>query len=182
MITNYIISYFKLNCIKNIVQFRSPITKYCSIYRNLSLFFKKIQFYPTKKRKSLFLSVSLSANACPTMNGGIRSFVRRRKVVRTRIRTPHPSAFGCHLPPLGKALGKCGQRDGGMQAYSASLRGKFASQTLPLPYRDGERSVICAKPNDGANNDAGRRPRRPVKNKRHEQNNMAVQRKKFKMR
>ena len=27
-----------------------------------------------------------------------------------------------------------GQRDGGMQAYSASLRGKFASQTLPPPY------------------------------------------------
>ena len=39
-----------------------------------------------------------------------RSFVRRRKVVRTRRRTPHPSAFGCHLPPLGKALGKCEHR------------------------------------------------------------------------
>ena len=41
-----------------------------------------------------------------------RLFVRRRKVVRTRRRTPHPSAFGCHLPPPGKALGKCGQRCG----------------------------------------------------------------------
>ena len=33
-----------------------------------------------------------------------------RKIVRTRIRTPHPSAFGCHLPPLGKAFGKCEHR------------------------------------------------------------------------
>ena len=32
------------------------------------------------------------------------------KVVRTRMRTPHPSAFGCHLPPLGKALDKCEHR------------------------------------------------------------------------
>ena len=40
----------------------------------------------------------------------IRSVVRRRKVVRTRMRTPHPSAFGCHLPPLGKAFGKCEHR------------------------------------------------------------------------
>ena len=149
MITNYIISYFESNCIKNIVQFRSPITKYCSIYRNLSLFFKKIQFYPTKKRKSLPLSASLSANACPYNERSLpyrgrersvrlctaerwcertvrqlvartpcpyrglddsRSFVRRRKVVQTRMRTPHPSAFGCHLPPLGKAFAKCEHR------------------------------------------------------------------------
>ena len=33
-------------------------------------------------------------------------------IVRTRMRTPHPSAFGCHLPPLGKAFGKCEQRYG----------------------------------------------------------------------
>ena len=39
-----------------------------------------------------------------------RSFVRSRKIVRTRIRTPHPSACGCHLPPLGKALVKCEHR------------------------------------------------------------------------
>ena len=121
MITNYIISYFESNCIKNIVQFRSPITKYCSIYRNLSLFFKKIQFYPTKKRKSLPLSASLSANACPCNERSLpyrgrersvrlcaaerwcertvedacpyrglddsRSFVRRRRMVRTMKRT-----------------------------------------------------------------------------------------------
>ena len=37
-------------------------------------------------------------------------FVRRRMIVRTRIRTPHPSAFGCHLPPLGKAFAKCEHR------------------------------------------------------------------------
>ena len=42
-----------------------------------------------------------------------RSFVRSRKIVQTRIRTPHPSAFSCHLPPLGKALDKCKQRNGG---------------------------------------------------------------------
>ena len=40
-------------------------------------------------------------------------FVRRRMIERTRIRTPHPSAFGCHLPPLGKAFGRCKQRCGG---------------------------------------------------------------------
>ena len=50
-------------------------------------------------------------DACPYRGlDDFRLFVRRRKVVRTRIRTPHPSAFGCHLPPLGKALGKCEHR------------------------------------------------------------------------
>ena len=50
------------------------------------------------------------ASPSPTEIERDRSFVRRRKVVRTRIRTPHPSAFGCHLPPLGKAFAKCEHR------------------------------------------------------------------------
>ena len=32
-------------------------------------------------------------------------------------------------------------------------------RSKPLPYRDGERAVICAKPKDGANNDADSRGR-----------------------
>ena len=62
-----------------------------------------------------------------------RLFVRSRRIVRTRRRTPHPSAFGCHLPPLGKALVKCEHR----------LKPKDRAKTL----------IHCR----------GRRPRRPVK-------------------
>ena len=44
-------------------------------------------------------------DACPYRGlDDFRLFVRRRKVVRTRIRTPHPSAFGCHLPHWGRLL------------------------------------------------------------------------------
>ena len=83
-------------------------------------------------------------DACPYRGlNDFRSLVRSRKIVRTRIRTPHPSAFGCHLPPLGKALDKCEQRCGGSKPppYECYLicsafpwRSVFPSSNLTVPY------------------------------------------------
>ena len=75
-------------------------------------FSKKSNFIRQKNENRYPFPPLCRRTPVPTMNGGIRSFVRRRRIVRTRIRTPHPSAFGCHLPPLGKACGKCEQRHG----------------------------------------------------------------------
>ena len=65
--------------------------------------------------------------------------MRSRKIERTRIWTPHPSAFGCHLPPLGKASGKCEQRDGGSKPrptnvtlYSVHTRDNIFSVNSPI--------------------------------------------------
>ena len=60
--------------------------------------------------KGSFIPTAGGPRPSPTEIEGDRLFVRSRKVVRTRMRTPHPSAFGCHLPPLGKAFAKCEHR------------------------------------------------------------------------
>ena len=66
-------------------------------------------------------------NASPTEIDVDRLFVRRRMIVRTRIRTPHPSACGCHLPPLGKDFGKC-------ENVTALNEISFVGEAFRLPF------------------------------------------------
>ena len=92
-----------------------------------------------------------------------RSFVRRRKVVRTRIRTPHPSAFGCHLPPLGKAFGKCEHRlkpkdrannvTAGCKHTPLRSVASLLRKHCPRPTEVCEGAFVCAPPKGSANKD-----------------------------
>ena len=108
------------------------------------------------------------------------SFVRRREMVQTRMRTPHPSAFGCHLPPLGKAFDKCEHRL--KPKDSANITRE--EQAPPLP-RSRETVRLCVSERkykqrygrfvnrpykrNFSKRRRGRRPRRPEKNTRREQ-------------
>ena len=127
------------------------------------------KFFPRRTVRQL-----VARTPCPYRGlNDFRSFVRRRKMMRTRLRTPHPSACGCHLPPLGKAVGTCEQRmkpkdradnlAGGCKHTPLRSVASLLRKHCPSPTEMERDLFICAKPKDSADNLAAGASPRPTK-------------------